>query len=78
MNKKILLTIGLLVISWLFLIEKPGGEPDERITDRIIAFTYLRWEANHLIATNGWFDYPKKQRKRIVDSLYETKFEYLN
>ena len=76
--KKTLLTIGLLVISWLFLIEKPGDEPDERITDRIIAFTYLRWEANHLVASDGWFDYPKKQRKWIVDSLYKMKFEYLN
>jgi len=76
--KKTLLTIGLLVISWLFLIEKPEDEPNERITDQIIAFTYLRWGTNHLVATNGWFDYPKKQRKRIVDSLYKMKFEYLN
>ena len=72
--KKILLTVGLLVVGWLFLIEKPGDEPDGKIT----ATMYLLWEDDYLVASDGWFDYPKKQRKRIVDSLYETKFEYLN
>ena len=61
------------MIVWLFLIEKPGDEPDEKIT----ASMYLRWEDDHLVASDGWFDYPKKQRQRIIDSLYVMKFEYL-